>query len=161
MRKDGRAHTWRAARYWRVHVRRNLAHLASVNRQNVLSVYYEHLIRDAPATAARICDWLGLAYEPPMARFWEHEHHYLGGNRGTLHSLLRKSGATPVMDAAMAAYWNTEFYDRVDPEPFVDDRWKDELTTGQLCVFGLAAGRLHRTLGYPSVMDRDSLPHGN
>jgi len=50
--------------------------------------------------------------------------------------------------------WDMDRYRRQDPARFVDERWKQELTTGQLRIFALWAGRKNRQYGYPPATQR-------
>ncbi|MFQ5527081.1 MAG: sulfotransferase [Thermoanaerobaculia bacterium] len=86
-----------------------------------LDLRYEDLAKDPHATLQRVCDFLGLDYEPAMLRYREQPNLGLGGNR---------------MAAAS------------DEAIRLDERWKTELSPGRRLVFGLLFGWLNRKLGY-------------
>jgi len=50
--------------------------LAAAHPERSLVVHYEDLCRAPEAELARICDWIGVAYEPGMRRPGEHAHHF-------------------------------------------------------------------------------------
>jgi hypothetical protein len=172
--RDGRAVTasflrkfpgtkmWRTARLWAHDVRRNERLMRSLPAADRCLVIYEQIKADPEGELRRVCAFLDLEYEPTMLEFWTREHHFLGGNRGTLLSMLRKHQKQAELPAsalqqpadAPAPDWGMDYYKRVDPGRFEDYRWKEELTDAQLRVFGLWAGRVNRRYGYPPSLDR-------
>lgn len=163
LRKGRTASMGSAAREWVHDVKRHRRLLRRQGGGEALTVVYERLQADPPGGLREICRFLGIGYEPDMLSYWRQAHHPLGGNRGTLLAMARRSGivlpdqvpegpnvapGTPVWDR------DWEHYERTDPAKFTDERWKHELTDRQLRVFGLIAGRLNRKLGYPRSLDR-------
>ena len=97
-----------------------------------------------------------------MLEYWKGEHHFLGGNKGAMAPIAKETN-TPVAGADRQLFGdrqfprdgnNGDFYQKADAAHFVDQRWKKELTDGQLRLFALAAGRLNRRYGYPRATDR-------
>jgi hypothetical protein len=162
MRKFPEMGAWKAARTWAHDVRRNQRLIRRQPAQDTLLVIYEKLKADPEPNLREICTFLGLSYEPAMVNFWEHAHHFLGGNRGTLFSMLRKTEPRAALPDTQANAprvtgvkdWDLKHYEKNDPAQFKDERWKTELTDKQLRIFALAGGLLNRRYGYPRALDR-------
>jgi hypothetical protein len=84
-----------------------------------LHVRYEEICRQPEKTFERICEFVGVPYEPAMLQFREHEHHNLGGNP------LRF---------------------RNDSEIVEDQRWREQLKPDELTVFESVSGKLNRRI---------------
>jgi len=151
---------WSAARTIVHELRRNERLLRRYPPDRVLTVNYEQLVADPQAELRRICTFAGLDFEPSMLEFWQREHHYLGGNRGTLMSVLRQDGEQAIQTDRTSGElaWDLDYYRERNAEAgaFRDERWKRELTDGQLRVFAMVAGRLNRRYGYPPALERDT-----
>jgi hypothetical protein len=151
MRKNpGRSVAW-AMRRWRRHLKKNLR---LIRGRQALTVRYEDLQTDTAGQLARICEHIGIDFTDRLLRYWEHDHCYLGGNRGTLFALSRKAGVDLPEDPRVLAghkpfgEWDREHYSRTDPAAFVDERWKQELSWRQLAWFRIFGGSLNRKMGY-------------
>lgn len=150
---------WRATRSW-VRAIRHIQELynsqATDRRRRVI---YEQLLQDKRAQVESICRFLGLEFDERMLRYWETEHHFVGGNPGPLLAVADAQATGDLHRQPRAGYRDDlSFYARSDPARFRDDRWQRELTDGQLRIFALIAGRLNRALGYPRSLDRQSVP---
>jgi hypothetical protein len=151
-----------AASWWTSGVRRDLRLIRRQPPENTMRVIYEQLKADPAAHLPKICDFIGMPFDPGMIEFWNAEHHFLGGNRGTILSMVNKQqdkhAELPTVvtkDGTTADISrDLQYYRNVDPSTFRDERWKTELTNGQLRIFGLIAGRLNRRFGYPRSLDR-------
>lgn len=142
-----------AVRLWKSEVRRSFRVMRRYAQNDYLPVRYESLAADPEGQVQRICAFLGLEYDPQMLEFWRSEQHYLGGNHGTLFSLMQKQNirSEPVMGPdAQKVQWDLEYYRRRSAAPALDERWKRELTARQLRRFKLWGGRCNRKLGYAS-----------
>ena len=165
--RDGRAVTasmlrkwdttmFASARLWAHDVRRNRRLINRQNPDHRTVVNYEAIKADPAAQLARICEFLGVEPDPGMTDFWNTEHHFFGGNRGTLHGMLKKADPSAELAPNAAAgnaktyvgNWDLKHYEKQDPANFKDERWKSELTDAQLRMFNLVAGRLNRRYGY-------------
>ena len=165
LRKKPDRRTFSTARLLSHDLRRNLRLHRRQPPEEVTTAFYEHVQRDTEAELRRLCEFIGMEYDAAMLAFWEPEHHFIAGNRGTLFGMLRKGDQvdTPeqVLDAPRTSpqKWELGHYRRTDAADFKDERWKRELSDGQLRLYRLAAGWIHRRLGYPAVLDRGaSLP---
>jgi hypothetical protein len=160
LRKYPRHSVWSAARAWSHDLRRNRRLVRRQDPAKVLAVTYERLKADAASELARICAFLGLPFEPAMTEYWTREHHFLGGNRGTLtmvakqHNLQLPPSKRQLQGHTKLTNWDLKHYEKADPKKFADERWKSELSDNQLRLFGLLAGRLNRSLGYSKSLDR-------
>ena len=139
-----------SCRRWKSEVRR--CRRVVRRRGAGFTVRYEDLIEATGDTLSRVCRQVGIEYHPAMLEFWKPDHCFLGGNRGTLHSMLRLNGRRlpedPERMIRKEPGWDMGFYDRVDPTHFRDERWREELTPRQLWGFSILAGRFNRKLGY-------------
>jgi hypothetical protein len=163
MRKYQGTSIWKASRWWAHqirHVRRRFKR-PSGNKGKV--VCYEELVADTPRLLEEISRFVGMPYEPSMLRHWEREHHFIGGNVGTLSAVARMHDKEVCAEEYRKAHswpeqnWDLRHYERTSPANFVDQRWKQELTDVQLRVFGLIAGGVNRRLGYSRSLDRTSV----
>ncbi len=151
---------YRAARSWRKGICRDLAALEEHANGKQVTVIYEKLKADTQGELRRVCEAIGLPFDPGMVEYWHRDHHFLWGNHGTLFAMRnkREGGVKPeVMPATTHApnvQWDLDHYRKTDPGSFVDERWKRELNARQLAVFGLVAGRLNRRFGYPPTFHR-------
>ena len=106
---------------WKVYYERSMRWMErNVAPEHVLHVHYEDLVRNPDEALGRIFAFLGL---PAMRKFDDErrsEGHILAGNRGT----LRSSGINS------------------------DERWKSELSSGQIDYFWKLAGPTMDKLGY-------------
>lgn len=157
MRKFPGTSMWRAARWWSHDVRRNLHLIRRQPRGNTMLVVYEQIKADPAAHLPAICQFIGMPYAPQMVDYWRTDHHFLGGNRGTLLSMMSKQDRhdgpadMPKVANQPPPQWDFDYYRQHDPAQFRDERWQSELSAGQRRVFALIAGRLNRRLGYPST----------
>jgi len=118
------------------------------------TVMYERLQAHTDGELRRICDAVGLDFEPNMRKFWHKDHHYPWGNRGILFAMKSRRDASasqedlPESVHAPDTRWDLDYYARTDPDNFVDERWRQELSLLQRGLFALTAGRLNLELGY-------------
>jgi len=92
-----------------------------VDPKDILRVHYEHLAQDPETELKRVCEFVGLDYEPDMLGFMEQEHHLTNGH-------------------------NMRF--RTDSSIRFDDSWKEGLSATNLNYFGNRAEALNKALGY-------------
>lgn len=131
--RDGRAvaHSWvkaygkfdyaAAARQWLYRDSAIRMAIRDIPKNYRIRVRYEDLCRSPEIVVERVCDFLGLKYEPEMIS-------YLGGDRHDVHINLR-----PLHQQS---------------EIRLDEGWKEEVTPGQMSRFARIAGRLNRLYGY-------------
>lgn len=166
LRKKPQRRTFATARRLSHDLRRNLRLHRRQPPQWVTTAFYEQIQSETEAELRRLCEFIGMAFDPAMLAFWEPEHHFIAGNRGTLFGMLRKGDHVDTPEQVLAAApsrqkWELGHYRRTDAADFKDERWKRELSDWQLRLYRLAAGWIHRRLGYPAVLDRGGpLPHG-
>jgi hypothetical protein len=89
--------------------------------RDILRVGYEALAADPARELRRICEFIGVAFDPQMLDFRSRVHHVLAGN-----DMRLDRGSTIRVDAA----------------------WRDRLTSDDLDYFARRAGALNRALGY-------------
>lgn len=104
-------------------------------------VRYEDLVRDPEPQLQAICDFVGLAFEPEMLRYWERTPHRLREHKAR----RRLNGETIVTHEQ-----------RVDQQRLTMERprqdrvlrWKGEMRDGERRQFEEYAGDLLKELGY-------------
>ncbi|MDZ7359717.1 MAG: sulfotransferase [candidate division KSB1 bacterium] len=90
------------------------AFLAEYDLDKLLLTYNE-LAGHTDEALARLCDWIGIAYEPAQKEYWRFEHHGPGENGATA-AFLQNSRAS-----------EQQFYAAHRQSNFVDLRWKEKL----------------------------------
>ena len=152
--RKGRMRGMRRAATWWVELfenkRRMFEEFGPADR---LEIRYEDLTRDPAGELRRMCEFLGVEFDPVMLEYWNAEHHPLAGNVGTLMGMLRKSGQELPQDAIERSKkdrleWDLSFYKDADAAQFQDERWKKELGPWKRLIFRFYGGRLNRQLGY-------------
>lgn len=131
--RDGRANLYsrlrrgtapgRSLRSWQNFYQRALPLLQrNVPDAHRWSIKYESLATHPEREIAKICDWLGVPYEPEMLEFRATVHHLAEGNR------MRGKGDSKIQ---------------------FDEAWKSGMRAADLAFFERHAGALNRSLGYP------------
>jgi hypothetical protein len=118
-------------------------------------VRYENLATSTEAEVRRLCEFLGVEFEPAMLTYWIHDHHPISGNAGT-HSLVirqrERFGRTPPDHRSRVnegdRFYATDHYERLGLGIELDLRWKDELTDDALKTFEDIAGYLNGPFVY-------------
>jgi hypothetical protein len=80
-----------------------------------LVLTYNELAKRTDDILSRLCDWLGLAYEPTQKDYWKFEHHGPGENGATSAFVQRSSTS------------DDGFYSQHSRTNFFDLRWKEQL----------------------------------
>jgi len=93
--------------------------MRTLPRSAYIHVRYEELCNEPEQTVQRICDYIGVPYEPEMLDFRSHERHILGGNR------MRMDRKNEIQE---------------------DLKWTSTLNATALNEFERIAGRLNRKL---------------
>jgi hypothetical protein len=110
-------------------------------RPAALRVRYEELATDPVATARRVCEALGLCFEPEMLRYEAHAHHPLGGNTGT-QSVVARAHQVRASLAEVPAR-SRSFYQELRGGFALDLRWRTELSSSVLALFEERAGAVN------------------
>lgn len=92
-----------------------------------MKISYEMLATATANVLQRICDALGMSYDPSMLRYWEHEHHSLAGNSGTK-SFINKYNNIDLK----LSHEKMTYYENHPLGIHLDDRWKKELKPEQI-----------------------------
>lgn len=120
-------------------------HTFPQNRKLTLS--YEGLATNPESTIKAICQVLGLAYEPSMLLYWQHQHHHVQGNWGT-RSLILKYREQFKTEYPRPSLINQAFYDQIGLAIKPDIRWRDELSQKDLEIFNSIAGNLNKKYAF-------------
>ncbi|MDP1788086.1 sulfotransferase [Nitrosomonas sp.] len=92
-----------------------------VPERHVLEVKYEDFVMHTELECRRICDFLGIAFEPNMIDFISVTHHNVNGNDIRF---MRNS------------------------EMHLDEKWKNQLSSADISFFERYAGSMNRLFGY-------------
>lgn len=93
----------------------------AVPEGHILRVKYEDLAADPQGKVQQICEFAGIAFEPTMLDFANHEHHISEGND------MRSSGSSEIR---------------------LSTAWQHELGQADLDYFERECGAINRSLGY-------------
>lgn len=110
-----------AARIWKRENQHLAAVLRTVPNRAIHQMRYERLCEDPAGELTRACHFLGMDFEPGMLALWDREIHSIPGNP----MLFQKSRRTITKD----------------------ERWRRELSAGDLAAFERVAGSLNRSFG--------------
>jgi hypothetical protein len=161
LRKYPEQSMWHAARHWAKGVQKNRKLMARLPREQGLDLIYEDVVEQTQPQMQRVCRFLGLPWQDAILNYWDHEQHFLGGNRGALLSVAQKadvelsqSGPSLAKAGQRAPQYDESFYQKQDAAHFRDERWKTELSDWKLRLFALAAGRVNSQMGYARSLDR-------
>ena len=115
-----------------------------------ITVRYEELATTPEPVVRRLCDFLGVPFEPGMLDYASHPHHVLGGNTGTQSVVARARG----LDAAFAEVPDRSrgYYADLDGGFRLDLRWRDELDAAARDVFERRAGSLNRAFAWEGAL---------
>jgi len=88
-------------------------------------VRYEELCLTPAKEVKGIMDWVGSDFDNAMLRFWEKDHHHIGGNSGTKSLLLkfREQDSSHLLQDEQ----KTKYYSSHDLGIKLDERWKSDL----------------------------------
>jgi hypothetical protein len=115
----------RALRGWRNHYRRALALLPRlVPEEHRLLVRYEDIAQRPAATLTRVCDFVGIPFEPAMLEFRDTIHHNVNGNNMKFRSAAKLR---------------------------LEDSWRNALSPADLDYFERRAGAINRQFGYTPI----------
>lgn len=112
----------RAIRIWLAEHRKQALMLQTVPDEYVTTVHYEQLCENPSGELERICNRIGLDYEPQMLAFRQNQVHSIGGN--------------PMR------------FRRLDDNIRLDEKWRKELAVDDLKTFERLGQKLNQQLGY-------------
>lgn len=111
-------------------------------------VHYEELALHTDTVLERLCEFLGIAYEPDMRHFGNAEYHVLGGNNGTQYLVAHSQAQTQPDKAqhflARMADPNRQYYQTHNADIVLDVRWQTELSDAQQALFAQLVGDLNQ-----------------
>ena len=108
--------------------------------------HYEACRDDPLGFLRRAGDFIGLAYDARALRFWEWDHHITSGNQGPI-ALIRLAKGRPVKGQE---FYRTQF-EGLQNDPmhgFRDERWREDLSRGDLYAFDTMLGAKNAAHGY-------------
>lgn len=107
---------------------------------------YEDLARDPEASARRLCDLLGMAFEADMLDFATTQHHVLGGNSGTQYIAARTRFDDPDEAFVTLNDRTRDYYRDHSGAIEIDLRWKTELSSQHAALFDQLAGQTNESM---------------
>lgn len=114
-----------------------------------LILHYEELALHTDVVLKRLCEFLGIAYEPDMRNFGNAEYHVLGGNNGTQYLVTHSQAQTHPDQAqqflSRMPVPNRQYYQTHNADVVLDVRWQTELSAAQQTLFDQLAGDLNQS----------------
>jgi hypothetical protein len=108
-----------------------------------IKIHYERLAEEPEKIVKKLSNFLGISYNENMLRYYEFEHHPLGGNSGT-QSLIAKAQKDSIKNAYVKLSDRNQYYYENHPlEIKLDLRWKNEMSKDTLDLFQNMAGELN------------------
>ncbi|TXT60507.1 MAG: hypothetical protein BAJALOKI2v1_100053 [Promethearchaeota archaeon] len=108
-----------------------------------IKLRYEELATEPERVIKSLCEFLKLSYNPKMLRYYEFEHHPLGGNTGT-QSLVVKAQKKMIPNPHVELTKRNKYYYETHPLNIkLDLRWKKEMPENALNLFQNMAGTLN------------------
>lgn len=106
-------------------------------------LHYEAFATDPAASARQLCQFLSIDYHPGMIRFFEFDHHPLGGNNGTQYLVARHQGPNLERPYNTLGDRSRSYYERHENGIKLDLRWTTELKAEVLELFERRAGEVN------------------
>jgi len=110
-----------------------------------LRLRYEHFALQPHLTVERLCQFIGIPFEPAMLEFASFDHHPLGGNAGTQY-LVARAQESPARFSLSKE--RKEYYDKNGSQIRLDLRWREELSPELLALFQSLAGAENQELAW-------------
>lgn len=109
-------------------------------------VHYEELAINPDKIVKELCPFLGISYEAEMLKYYNHQHHPLGGNIGT-QSLIVKAREEKIKNQYIHLSERNEYYYLDHPLSIkLDLRWMEELDPNIKDLFERKAGRINQPM---------------
>lgn len=105
-------------------------------------IHYEDFALNPGGITKDLCKFTGIDYRPQMLKFWQHDHHVVGGNAGTQSMISKYRKQTGGQASIQPGEWHNGYYD-TEPEIKLDLRWKKELSRSHLDLFYKLTGNLN------------------
>jgi len=121
---------------------------ADFDPQHRVRIAYERLAASPLATVKHICRVLDLSFEPAMVNYWLHEHHTLGGNKGTHYIAHQHRHSSTSDDIHRPATQQQSYYDDHGQSIKLDERWREEMPVKDLEVFENLAGKINASYAH-------------
>lgn len=161
--RDGRAivnsylrrYPEKGIKYWAEDWKKRIASMDSYyNQFNYYKkvVHYEELALEPEKAILDLTQFLGIDFQDKMLRYWEQEHHPIGGNLGT-YSLVIKAKASDINSYDVHRLdrlnknnklYSKKYYEETEKSIKLDLRWKEELSVKQIEIFERIAGELNK-----------------
>ncbi len=124
-----------------------------------MQVRYESLATQPEETMEKVCQCLGVSFEPSMLEYWKGDHHYIGGSLST-RALIARYKEQPV--EARVQQVHGSYYQTMDLTIKLDQRWRQELDAENLARFYELIGDRNQPFEWedtalPQVMPKLSL----
>lgn len=124
---------------WLAHVKQT-QDLFNHFKHDKIAIQYEELATDSEQVVQTICRFLAIDYSPQMLRYYEQEHHTLGGNAGTHFLVARMQNKGQQKALFDLNRHHQGYYENRSADISLDLRWQQELTPKMLQTFETMAG---------------------
>jgi hypothetical protein len=117
-----------------------------IERPGAVAIRHDLASADPDYLYVKLTEATGLAYGPEQGRFWEHDHHIVAGNGGTMRTVI----AWQQEESHNQAFY-ADFIDRAAREgetKFRDERWRTELDRYELYVIDRCFSEYQKKAGF-------------
>ncbi len=94
---------------------------------NKIKIKYEHLATNVENVIRTLCDFLEIDYQPQMVKYYQHEHHPVGGNNGTKFLIVKAQHKNTEEFLHKVSKRCSDYYQNHGLEITLDLRWHQEL----------------------------------
>jgi hypothetical protein len=124
--------------------------LAKQEPADCVQLRYEDLVSHPAEVGARLCERLGLDFEPSMLEYYRRPQHNFAGNPGPNAVVRLHHGGDPGPILARVDRANRDYYrlENLDTAFRLDERWRGHLSAEMEMQFRRIGGSLNRELGY-------------
>jgi len=111
---------------WKEHIKKTNRLYQSFEGKKI-KIHYEELATNPVKVIQNLCDLMKISYEEEMLKYYQHEHHPLGGNVGTQSLIIRAQDINREKSLIHLSERNQYYYEEHPLGIKLDLRWKDEL----------------------------------
>ncbi|MEG4858189.1 hypothetical protein QUB75_10905 [Microcoleus sp. K1-B6] len=111
-----------------------------------IKIRYEELATNAENITRTLCDFLEIDYQPQMVKYYQHEHHPVGGNNGTQFLIVKAQNKNTEEFLPKVSKRCSDYYQNHGLEITLDLRWRQELDPTVERLFEEIAGKENEEL---------------
>ena len=113
---------------------------------NKINIKYEKLATNAESVIRTLYDFLEIDYQSQMVKYYQHEHHPVGGNNGTQFLIVKAQNKNTEKFLPKVSKRCSDYYQNHGLEITLDLRWRQELDPTIKRLFKEIAGKQNEEL---------------